>query len=480
MQFEKIVVVDDDPVIRRMLVSHLQRQGIPVLGLCNVKQALEEQEREPGDLLVCDLHLPDGSGMDIMQAARKADPTTEVIIMTGFGTIESAVEAMKLGAANYLLKPFTLDQFDLALSQLMERRQLRGENAYLREQLAAESIVSELQFRSVQMQHVHSLIKRIAPTDATVLIQGESGTGKELVSRAVFENSLRRGNPYIKVNCAAVPENLLESEFFGHEKGAFTGAINRREGRFELAHTGTLLLDEVTEISLALQAKLLRVLQEREFERVGGTRSIKVDVRVIATTNRDLGKAVESGEFRQDLFYRLNVVPLKIPPLRERLGDVEHLLAFFLEKFARRNNKSAPRISPHALAQLQAYDWPGNVRELQNYVERAVILSDPGRDLEFADFMMLAPPSLPAPATGSDPSAPVGNPAPATFLDADEIPTVEEMERRLIARALQKTAGNRNDAAQLLGINVRTLRNKLHQYADEGHPLPAAGASDDS
>ena len=461
MQFDKVIVLDDDPVIRRMLVSHLQKQGIPVLGTATMSQALQEHEKEPADLIVADLHLPDGSGVQLMQAVRADDTTTDFIIMTGFGTIESAVDAMKLGAANYLLKPFTLDQFELALTQLIEKRRLRGENAYLREQLAKDSLVTELQFRSPQMQQVAALIKRVAPTDATVLIQGESGTGKELVSRSLFENSLRRERPFIKVNCAAVPENLLESEFFGHEKGAFTGALQRREGRFELAHTGTLLLDEVTEITLPLQAKLLRVLQEREFERVGGSRTIKVDVRVIATTNRDLSQAVAANIFRQDLYFRLNVVPLRIPPLRERQGDIEHLLAFFLEHFAKRNHKPVSKISPDALRRLRDYTWPGNVRELQNYVERAVILAEEGRLLEFDDFLMTGGMGH---ETASSQTASAGT---LSITEGEAFPTVEEMEQKLIRSALERTGGNRNEASKLLGINVRTLRNKLNQYGDQ-------------
>ncbi len=467
MQFEKIIIVDDDPIIRRMLVGHLQKSEIAALGVVNVRQAIEEHSKEPADLLVVDLHLPDGSGMDIMQAVKQSDSPAEVIIMTGFGTIESAVEAMKLGAANYLLKPFNVSQFDVVLGQILEKRRLCKENTYLKEQLKEESFVSDLRYQSETMSTIEGLIKRIAPTNATVLIQGESGTGKELVSRAICENSLRRDKPYIKVNCAAVPENLLESEFFGHEKGSFTGALQKREGRFELAHTGTLLLDEVTEISLGLQSKLLRVLQEQEFERVGGTRPIKVDVRVVATTNRDLKLAVEKKEFRQDLFYRLNVVPLVIPPLRERSGDIEFLLKYFLDRFAKRHNKPVLAISPRALAQLVAYQWPGNVRELQNYAERAVILCEEGRDLEYSDFTMTAPPPEAAGVTAQSSGGWDGVGQNGSF------PTIADMEKELIGRALKRTDGNRNEAAQLLGINVRTLRNKLAEY-EEGKKASVA------
>jgi DNA-binding NtrC family response regulator len=303
-------------------------------------------------------------------------------------------------------------------------------------------------FISPEMNQVQKLIKQVAPTDATVLIQGESGTGKEVIARSLHENSLRRDKAYIKVNCAAVPENLLESEFFGHEKGAFTGATMKREGRFELANGGTLLLDEITEISLPLQAKLLRVLQEHEFERVGGSRTIKVDVRIIATTNRDLVQAVAAGKFREDLYYRLHVVPIKVPRLAERKGEVEFLLGKFLDTFAKKHNKPVPRISPIALDQLCRYTWPGNVRELRNYAERAVILSTGDGELTYADI-------IPSQAVSS---------GDAVLGDGQEFPTLGEVEKRLIFLALKKTSGNRNEAANLIGINVRTLRNKLKEY----------------
>ncbi|MFZ5806088.1 MAG: sigma-54-dependent transcriptional regulator [Verrucomicrobiota bacterium] len=455
MQFEKIIVVDDDPLIRRMLVNHLQKQEITVLGVANCQQAQEEFQKEPADLLIIDLLLPDGDGLGLMQTVKKISPAAEVIIMTGFGTIESAVEAMKQGAANYLLKPFTLPQFDVALQQILEKKSLKGENTYLREQLESEAAPGSLLYQSPEMERIIRLIKRVAPTNAIILIEGESGTGKELVSRAIHFESLRKDKPYIKVNCAAVPENLLESEFFGHEKGAFTGAIARREGRFELANGGTLLLDEVTEISLGLQAKLLRVLQEQEFERVGGTRTIHVDVRVVATTNRDLNKAVAEGKFRQDLYFRLNVVPMKLPPLRERAGEVEYLLKCMLDRFARKHNKAITKIHPDALQKLKEYHWPGNVRELQNYAERAVILSEGESELEFNDFITL--PTV-SPSSRRD--------AGMDISTEEGFPTIEDMERKLINMALKKTDGHRNEAAKMLGINVRTLRNKLHGYGE--------------
>jgi len=442
------MVVEDDPAVRRALVLSLQNLEIPVLAVSSCLQALEEQQKEPADLVISDLQLPDGNGMDLLKQFKKANPAVEVIIITGFGTIESAVEAMKVGASNYLLKPFTSSQLELTIVQIAQQRELRKQNTNLKKQLADESEFSSLLYTSPEMSTVQKLIKQVAPTDATVLIEGESGTGKEVIARSLHEASLRKDKPYIKVNCAAVPETLLESEFFGHEKGAFTGATMKREGRFELANGGTLLLDEITEISLPLQAKLLRVLQEHEFERVGGSRTIKVDTRIIATTNRDLVQAVAAGKFREDLYYRLHVVPIKVPRLAERKGEVEFLLEKFLDQFAKKHNKAVPRVSSIAVDQLSRYHWPGNVRELRNYAERAVILATDDKELTYADLV----PSH----TASSQDSVLG--------DGQNFPTLSEVEKRLIFLALKKTSGNRNEAANLIGINVRTLRNKLKEY----------------
>ena len=452
LRFEKIMVVEDDPVVRRALVVSLQKFEIPVLAVSSCFQANEEQQKEPADLIISDLQLPDGNGMDLLRGFKKTHPNVEVIIITGFGTIESAVESMKMGASNYLLKPFTASQLELTIVQIAQQRELKKQNSNLKKQLADESEFSSLLFISPEMASVQKLIKQVASTDATVLIEGESGTGKEVIARALHENSLRKDKPYIKVNCAAVPENLLESEFFGHEKGAFTGATMKREGRFELANGGTLLLDEITEISLPLQAKLLRVLQEHEFERVGGSRTIKVDARIIATTNRDLVKAVAEGKFREDLYYRLHVVPIKVPRLAERKGEVEFLLGKFLDQFARKHNKAVPRINPIALDQLSRYSWPGNVRELRNYAERATILATNDGELNYSDII---------PSQGGGTADPI-------LGDGDQFPTLGEVEKRLIYLALKKTGGNRNEAANLIGINVRTLRNKLKEYEGGG------------
>ncbi len=452
------MVVEDDPAVRRALVLSLQNLEIPVLAVSSCLQALEEQQKEPADLVISDLQLPDGNGMDLLKQFKKTNPAVEVIIITGFGTIESAVEAMKVGASNYLLKPFTSSQLELTIMQIAQQRELRKQNTNLKKQLADESEFSSLLFVSPEMTTVQKLIKQVAPTDATVLIEGESGTGKEVIARSLHEASLRKEKPYIKVNCAAVPETLLESEFFGHEKGAFTGATMKREGRFELANGGTLLLDEITEISLPLQAKLLRVLQEHEFERVGGSRTIKVDTRIIATTNRDLVQAVAAGKFREDLYYRLHVVPIKVPRLAERKGEVEFLLLKFLDQFAKKHNKAVPRVSSIALDQLSRYHWPGNVRELRNYAERAVILATDDKELSYSDIV----------------SSQSASSQDSVLGDGQEFPTLGEVEKRLIFLALKKTSGNRNEAANLIGINVRTLRNKLKEYQG------AEGSDDES
>ena len=420
------MVVEDDPIIRRALVATLQKLEIPVLAVSNCQQATQEQEREPADLVITDLHLPDGNGMDLLRQFKKANNAVEIIIITGFGTIDSAVEAMTMGASNYLLKPFTASQVEMAIAQIENQKALKKENASLKTQLAEQSEASSLLASSPEMAEVQRLIAQVAPTDATILIEGESGTGKEVIARSLHEKSLRRDKPYIKVNCAAVPENLLESEFFGHEKGAFTGATMKREGRFELANGGTLLLDEITEISLPLQAKLLRVLQESEFERVGGSRTMKVDVRIIATTNRSLADAIAKGAFREDLYYRLHVVPIRVPRLADRQGEVEFLLGKFLEFFARKHSKPLLKVSAIALDQLSRYSWPGNVRELRNYAERAVILSNSDSELSFSDIL----PSPQGPAKGHHLWRWPGIPSPRRGGKAADLSRTQEHKRQ--------------------------------------------------
>jgi DNA-binding NtrC family response regulator len=457
------------------------------------------------------VRLPDGDGQQFLERAITLPGEPLVVIMTGHGSIESAVSCMRAGAFDYLIKPFSPGQIEIIVKKAESYRQLLKVNRYFAETEGSEE--GEFLGRGPVMQKLRQLIERVAPTDATVLITGENGTGKEMVARELYRRSPRRNEPYIKVNCAALSENLIASELFGHERGAFTGATERREGRFELAHRGTLLLDEVSEIPPNLQAKLLRVLQEREFERVGGTKTIKVNVRILATSNRDLLHVVEKGEFRQDLYYRLNVFPVQVPPLRERPEDITLLADTFLQRFARKHGLKIPGFSDSAARSMASYPWPGNVRELQNIIERAIILSENGRPVSAGALGLpaLARPPVgspvspimgaiaPFPATLPPPATPVaaGEPAPPSspgvieeFLpnlpdqypppemappaeSEAEIVPLDELERRAILRALQTTGGNRTKAAELLKISIRTLRNKLQEYRAAGL-LPGA------
>lgn len=371
MKITRILVVDDEALMRSFLQETLERKGLTVDVAEGVKKATAFLKSHPYDLVLTDLRMPDGSGLDLLKKCNSLQPQALVVIMTAFGSIENAVEAMQKGAFNYLLKPFTPDTIEAIIEKGEGHLSLVNENHYLREIAQKESgVIAE----SRQMKQLLKEVEQIANSHASVLIRGESGTGKEVVARAIHALSPRKKEPYICVNCAAIPDTLIESEFFGHEKGAFTGATNKRHGRFELAHTGTLLLDEVTEIPLSLQPKLLRVLQERTFERVGGSKPIEVDVRIISTTNRDPKEAIEEKLFREDLFYRLNVIPLYLPPLRERKEDIAPLASHFLSLYCQENHKPMKTLSPKALERLCNYPWPGNIRELGNLIERTVVL----------------------------------------------------------------------------------------------------------
>jgi len=392
-------------------------------------------------------------GIQVLQRARKESPGTHCIIMTAYATVETAVAALKEGAVDYVMKPFTPDALELAVARVLQREQLARENRYLRAEVTERYDFDRMVGESPAISCVYENIRRVADSRATVLIRGESGTGKELVARALHYKSSRRDMPFIKVNCAALSAGLLESELFGHEKGAFTGALERKIGRFELADNGTLLLDEVSEISPELQPKLLRALQEREFERVGGNRAIQVDTRIICTTNRDLERAMAEGRFREDLFFRLNVVPIYLPPLRERRDDIPSLMEFFLKRFASENARPARGFSPEATRLFMEYDWPGNVRELQNAVERAVVLSI--ESILGPELFALGAGAPLAKSDGNAVSVRIGT-------------TVGEMERILILRTLERCAQNRTRAAEVLGISVRTLRNKLKEYGQNG------------
>src|SRR6266403_1627413 len=371
MPIEKIIVLEDDLVVRKNLEQQLRYKRYDVASASTIAEAQELLTKDNFDLMIVDVRLPDGKGTDLLKQLQTRPVKPLVVMISGMGTVELAVECMSNGAFTFLTKPFSPEQLAVTLKKAEEHTQLVKVNQYLSHAEDEESGY-ELLGQSQSMDQLRQLIRKVARTQATVLIQGESGTGKELVARALYRQSPRANAPFIKVNCAAIPENLIESEFFGHEKGAFTGALNKRECRFELAHGGTILLDEISEISPQVQAKLLRVLQERELERVGGNRTIKVDVRVIATTNRHLEDSVERKEFRQDLYFRLNVVPIHVPPLRDRKDDVPHLARQFMQRFARKHGVRVSGISDGCHAALSAHYWPGNVRELQNVIERAV------------------------------------------------------------------------------------------------------------
>jgi DNA-binding NtrC family response regulator len=483
MSLEKILIVEDEPVVRNLLQSIFARHKCQVTTATNLAEAGACISRESFDLMMLDIRLPDGDGQKFLEQVAALPERPLVVMVTGYGTIESAVGCMRAGAFDYVLKPFSPSQIDVILRKAQAYRQLLSINRLLSDD--PDDADGVLVGRSPSMMRLRQLIDRVAPTDATVLITGESGTGKEMIAREFYRRSPRRSHPFIKVNCAAVSETLIESEFFGHERGAFTGATERREGRFELANQGTLLLDEISEIPANLQAKLLRVLQEREFERVGGSRTIKVNVRIIATSNRDLLSYVEKGDFRQDLYYRLNVFPVHVPALRERADDVILLAEHFLQRFARKHGVKVTGFADSARAALNAYRWPGNVRELQNLVERAVILSESGRPVAAASLglpgeSVLVNPPAASPSPGAESSGHdarvihLHSPeeAASSLTNAQGVKRLEEIEKQAIRAALRQTGGNRTQAAAALGISIRTLRNKLQEYRDAGDPIP--------
>ena len=486
MAVEKILVIDDEHFIRKTFEEVLRGKRYGVSSAGSLAEAERLMKREQFDLAFVDVRLPDGEGTTFLEriAASKAPPLS--IMMSGFGTVESAVECMRAGAFDYLLKPFSISQIEVLVRKAESYRQMVKVNEYLSAELAG---AKELVGSSEAMNRLREMLRKVAPTEATVLIHGENGTGKELVAQAIYQASSRASAPYIRVNCAALSENLMESEFFGHEKGSFTGATERREGRFELADGGTLLLDEISEISPRLQAKLLRVLQEREFERVGGTKTIQVDVRVLATTNRDLRKSVDKGDFREDLYYRLNVFPISVPPLREREGDIRLLATHFLGRFARQHGRSEMELSPRCMNVLEAHRWPGNVRELQNTIERAVIMSELGTPIIPSSLAIGDPSGWSDPieegvtVNGSESLVRedvVVTPVPATLRDGGErkvsLVPLAEVEREHILEVLEACGGNRTRAADVLGISIRTLRNKLHEYRSSSHSSAMEGA----
>jgi DNA-binding NtrC family response regulator len=447
MANKRILVVDDDSYVREATEEILTRNAYDVDTAPEAATALRKLDEGDYDLILSDIRMPGMSGLELLEGARAKAPDVLIIMMTAFGTIEDAVDAMKKGAFDYIQKGSDPAEVEMVVGRALKFQTTQRENRQLRSELKDRYSFGNMIGKAHNMEQVFDLIDTVSDSRATVLVTGESGTGKELVARALHYNSPRSGGPFIRINCAALPKELMESELFGHEKGAFTGAIKQTRGRFEMADGGTLLLDEISEIDPALQAKLLRVLQEREFERVGSAQTIKVDVRIVATTNRDLTKQIAEGTFREDLYYRLNVIEIGLPSLRERRDDVPALVRSFIERYNSENNKNIEGISDEAMELLIQYQWPGNVRELENYIERAVVVSR-GPQLETRDF----PQKLSeGPSASGDQGIQVGL-------------TVQEMERRLIMKTLEACGGNRTEAATTLDISTRTLRNKLHEY----------------
>ena len=445
-----ILVVDDDPAHRTMLRTLLTGWGYSVLEADDGSTAIEKVHERAFDLILMDIRMIKVSGLQALAEIRSLNPAIPVIIMTAYSSVESAVEAMKGGAYDYLTKPLDFDELRIVMERAMEHRMLKEENRLLRESLGSHFDRRNVIGRSPAMERLLETVAQVAPTEATALISGESGTGKEMIAGAIHFNSPRKDGPFVKINCAAITETLLESELFGHEKGAFTGAHRQREGRFRQAHGGSLFLDEISEMSLAMQVKLLRVLQEREITRVGGEEVIKVDVRVIAATNKDLLQEIQSGRFREDLYYRLNVVALTVPPLRERREDIPLLAQHFLKVFSEKNNKMIRGFTPQVMDGLVKYGWPGNVRELMNAVERGVVLSRSDYlDVEDLSFI-LGQTSVPGEAFSGD-GVPTGIP-------------LDEVEKATILKTLQMARGNKSEAARRLGITRRTLHKKLKQY----------------
>ncbi len=454
MVSNRILVVDDEKEILISCSKILRDKGYSVTTTTDGAEAIEILKKDPYDLLLVDLKLPGKDGIEILQMAREIDPNLMAIIFTAYATIETAVRAIKKGAFDYIPKPFSAEQLGIAVDRALEHKRLVKENISLREQIAESFKFENIVGTSTAMQLVFETIKKVAKTDANVLITGESGTGKELIARCIHANSNRKDRPFVAVDCAALPENLLESELFGHEKGAFTGADKTKRGLLELAHQGTLFLDEIGELASQLQAKLLRTIQEREFRRLGGERLISVDIRIISSTNRDLKAAVEKGAFREDLYFRLNVVEINLPPLRSRLGDIPLLANYFLGKYSKAYQKSVDKISPEAMKTLEAYPWPGNVRELQNVIERAVALAEDNviKVYDLPDYIKERS-IFELSQTSSD----------LSFKAARE-KWLESMGRTYLINLLKRNKGNISQAAREAQISRKTLYRLLEKF----------------
>ena len=448
-----ILIVEDEAKMRRLLELNLGDDGFTTFSAEDAETGLKLLRENPIDLILTDLKLPGMNGLEFLQIIKRQNAALPVVVMTAFGSVETAVEAMKAGASDYVLKPFSLTEMRMVIRKELDVHNLREENRSLREALGKRYAHPNVVARSPKMQEVLATVERVAPTNSTVLLGGESGVGKDLIARAIHEKSRRASGPFLKINSTAIPENLLESELFGFEKGAFTGAVASKPGKFELADKGTLFLDEIGDVPPVTQVKLLRVLQEREFERLGGTRTVKVDVRLIAATNKDLREALEQGTFREDLYYRLNVVPIDIAPLRERKGDIPDLVNLFISRFKGESGKPVEGITPEAMRILVNYHWPGNVRELQNIIERACALAK-GSVLEPLDIHLDVRPAKTANGPGG-------------FLP--EGMTLEQWEDEMVQEALRRANGNKSQAARLLGLSRNALRYRLSKIgiADE-------------
>lgn len=436
----KILVIDDEQNIRKMLTRVLSPEGFIVKEANNGLEALKRLQEENYSLVLLDLKMPGLNGIETLKKIRKNDLNLPVIMMSAYGSIPEAVEAMKLGALDYLIKPFDIEELKIIIKRAIKQYELEVENIYYREEEEKRFNFDEIIGKSNSINKVLEMVKNVSPTTATVLIAGESGTGKELIARAIHKNSLRKNSPFVVVNCVAFSPNLLESELFGHEKGSFTGAIARRIGRFEMANGGTIFLDEIGEMDITIQTKLLRVLQEREFERVGSSRTIKVDVRILSATNKDLKKEVEERKFREDLFYRLNVFGVDVPPLRERKEDIPLIVEHFINKYNKILNKKVKKVSTKAMELLLDYDYSGNIRELENIIERSMIMAkDEIIDEKYFNFINKE-----------------------TYIEKKG--TLKEVEKELIVKYLIQNKGNRTKTAEILGISRRSLQNKIKEY----------------
>lgn len=461
MGLAPILVVDDESEMRSALSHALTRDGFAVESTDSGTKALLKIKKDPVSLVITDLKMPEMSGMEVLGAVKKLSPEIPVIVITAYGSIHNAVEAMQAGAADYLLKPFSFETLGSTVKRVLGNIEGNGDQRHSKQGTTVQATIKTLVTQDPKMLDILKLARSVATSRSTILIQGQSGTGKELLAAYIHEHSGFKDEPYVAVNCAALPDTLAESELFGHEKGAFTGAVSRKMGKFELAKHGTVVLDEISEMSFPLQAKLLRVLQEREVDRVGGSRSVAMHARVVAISNVDLRKAVSDNKFREDLFYRINVVPFTIPPLKERPKDIPLLVGHFLEKYCRLNNQDKKKVSDTTMTQLVNNEWKGNIRELENSIERAVLICG-GHELRPEHLFL-------------DTAETDGRSHSAISMQAGM--TVKEMERQLITKTLEEVNDNRTHAAELLGISIRTLRNKLKEYQQELEESQAEAAT---